>query len=84
MTANAQNILITAMQLKLEKQDLADQLELQITATMAARTKAEQASLEKSQLLAATSHDLRQPIHRIFDTHDLLRATLSLKAEVIL
>lgn len=60
---NAQNILIAAVQLRLEKEALADKLNQQIHATNAARDRAEQANLEKSQLLAATSHDLRQPIH---------------------
>ncbi|WP_347986288.1 hybrid sensor histidine kinase/response regulator [Methylomonas sp. AM2-LC] len=60
---NAQNVLISAIKLRFEKETLADELHLQIQATDIAKQAAEQANLEKSWLLAATSHDLRQPVH---------------------
>lgn len=60
---NAQDILVAAIQLRLDKEALAGELNRQVAATEAARERAERANLEKSQLLAATSHDLRQPVH---------------------
>lgn len=78
---NAQNILIAAVQLRLEKESLAEQLNQQIQATNAAREQAEQTSLEKSQLLAATSHDLRQPIHAQALYLEVLKQDLSGRAE---
>jgi signal transduction histidine kinase/ActR/RegA family two-component response regulator len=60
---NAQDVLIAAIKFRFEKEALADELHLQIQATDEAKLAAEQANLEKSWLLAATSHDLRQPVH---------------------
>lgn len=50
--------LITSMRLRFDNLDLAEDLRKQ-------KIVAERASLAKSQLLAAASHDLRQPVHAI-------------------
>jgi len=78
---NAQFVLVTAIQLRLEKEALAVELNRQIAATQAAREKAERASLEKSQLLAATSHDLRQPVHAQALYLEILRQDLAGRPE---
>lgn len=79
--ANAQHVLISAITMRLEKERLAEQLQLQIQATDVARVAAERANLEKSQLLAATSHDLRQPVHAQNLYLDLLKADLAGRPE---
>lgn len=78
---NAQNILVNAVQMRLEKEMLADKLNQQIDATIAARERAERANLEKSQLLAATSHDLRQPVHAQALYLDMLKQDLTGRPE---
>lgn len=54
--------LIESMRLRLEKQELVQQLREEMSATEAARARAEDANLAKSKFLAAASHDLRQPL----------------------
>jgi len=78
---NAQAVLVAAIELRLEKEALAVELNRQIAATQAAREKAERASLEKSQLLAATSHDLRQPVHAQALYLEILRQDLAGRPE---
>jgi two-component system, sensor histidine kinase len=46
------------VELRLEKEDLAEELRIQ-------KDIAERANLEKSQFLASASHDLRQPVHAL-------------------
>ncbi len=54
--------LIESMRLRLEKQELVQQLRAEMTAAESARARAEEANLAKSKFLAAASHDLRQPL----------------------
>ena len=54
--------LIDSMRLRLEKQKLVQQLREEMSASEAARARAEEANLAKSKFLAAASHDLRQPL----------------------
>lgn len=53
---NIHNTLLESIRSRFEKEELAAQLEL-------LKSAAEQASINKSQFLAAASHDLRQPLH---------------------
>lgn len=57
--------LIESLQLRLEKQQLVQQLQTEKAAAEAARAKAEEANQAKSRFLAAASHDLRQPLHAV-------------------
>lgn len=57
--------LIESIRLRLEKQELVQQLRTEMAATEEARTRAEEASRAKSKFLAAASHDLRQPLHAV-------------------
>ena len=54
--------LIDSIRLRLEKQELVQQLREEMSAADEARARAEEASLAKSKFLAAASHDLRQPL----------------------
>ena len=51
--------------MRFENADLLEQLKIQKMEAEDARARAEQASLAKSQFLAAASHDLRQPLHAL-------------------
>lgn len=51
--------------IRFENADLLEQLKVQKKDAEDARARAEQASLAKSQFLAAASHDLRQPLHAL-------------------
>ncbi len=51
--------------IRFENADLLEQLKVQKKEAEDARARAEQASLAKSQFLAAASHDLRQPLHAL-------------------
>lgn len=51
--------------LRFENASLVEQLRLETAAADLARRDAEQANAAKSQLLAAASHDLRQPVHAV-------------------
>jgi len=51
--------------IRFENADLLEQLKVQKKDAEDARMRAEQASLAKSQFLAAASHDLRQPLHAL-------------------
>jgi signal transduction histidine kinase len=51
--------------IRFENEELLDALRVQTEQAEAARQRAEQASLAKSQFLAAASHDLRQPLHAL-------------------
>lgn len=51
--------------IRFENEELVDALRVQTEQAEAARQRAEQASLAKSQFLAAASHDLRQPLHAL-------------------
>lgn len=58
------NVVLTqAMAMRYQNVDLIDELKAQTRAALDARTAAESANRAKSQLLAAASHDLRQPLH---------------------
>ena len=54
-----------AFRIRFENLDLLGQLRVRTEESDAARRKAEQASLAKSQFLAAASHDLRQPLYAL-------------------
>ena len=51
--------------IRFENRRLLAELEIEKAEAEAARARAEQANLAKSQLLAAASHDLRQPLHAL-------------------
>ena len=51
--------------IRFENRRLVAELEIEKAEAEAARARAEQANLAKSQLLAAASHDLRQPLHAL-------------------
>jgi signal transduction histidine kinase len=57
--------LIEGFRIRFENVELVAALQAQTQAAEAARARAEQASLAKSQFLAAASHDLRQPLHAL-------------------
>jgi signal transduction histidine kinase/CheY-like chemotaxis protein len=57
------DVLTQAMAMRYENVDLIDELRAQTRAALDARAAAESANRAKSQLLAAASHDLRQPLH---------------------
>ena len=54
-----------ALRVRFENRELLEQLAKEKTDADDARRRAEQASLAKSQFLAAASHDLRQPLHAL-------------------
>ena len=56
-------VLTQSLVMRYENVDLIRELKAQTEAALAARAAAENASLAKSQFLAAASHDLRQPLH---------------------
>jgi signal transduction histidine kinase len=57
------DVLTQAMAMRYQNVDLIDELRAQTRAALDARAAAESANRAKSQLLAAASHDLRQPLH---------------------
>jgi signal transduction histidine kinase len=57
------DVLTQAMAMRYQNVDLIDELKAQTRAALDARAAAESANRAKSQLLAAASHDLRQPLH---------------------
>jgi two-component system, sensor histidine kinase len=56
-------VLLESIRLRLEKQELVQQLHEEKHIAESARQDAEEANLTKSRFLAAASHDLRQPLH---------------------
>lgn len=65
----------TSIQLRFENADLLERVRAEHDAAERAQRKAEQASAAKSQVLAAASHDLRQPVHAQGLFLELLGAT---------
>ncbi|MEP7062297.1 MAG: ATP-binding protein [Betaproteobacteria bacterium] len=59
------DVLTHALAIRYENADLIVELKEQTRAAQGARTAAEAANRAKSQLLAAASHDLRQPLHAL-------------------
>ncbi|MBO9669432.1 MAG: hybrid sensor histidine kinase/response regulator [Sphingobium sp.] len=57
--------ILNSFRIRFENQALLEALTQQREAAEQARAEAEQASLTKSQFLAAASHDLRQPLHAL-------------------
>ena len=57
------DVLTQALAMRYENVDLIAELKGQTRAAVEARAAAEAANRAKSQLLAAASHDLRQPLH---------------------
>ena len=57
--------LVAGFAIRFENTRLLAALEVEKSEAEAARARAEQANLAKSQLLAAASHDLRQPLHAL-------------------
>lgn len=66
-------VLDQSIRLRLEKQELAQQLQEEKSAAEEARMRAEEANVAKSKFLAAASHDLRQPLHAVNLFVDALR-----------
>jgi signal transduction histidine kinase/CheY-like chemotaxis protein len=66
-------VLDESIRLRLEKQELVQQLQEEKSAAEKARTSAEEANVAKSKFLAAASHDLRQPLHAVNLFVDALR-----------
>ena len=62
---NLNNVLTRSLAIRYENIDLIDGLKSQSRAAHEARAAAEAANRAKSQLLAAASHDLRQPLHAL-------------------
>jgi two-component system, sensor histidine kinase len=65
---NANKTMITAIELRLSNGELAESYAL-------AAERADQASREKSNFLAAAAHDMRQPVHSLMLLQGLLRQT---------
>lgn len=65
----------TSIRLRFENADLLERVRAEHDAAERAQRKAEQASAAKSQVLAAASHDLRQPVHAQGLFLELLGAT---------
>ncbi len=59
------NVLVSSIRLRLERQQLVQQLQEEKALAEHARVKAEEANAAKSKFLAAASHDLRQPLHAV-------------------
>jgi signal transduction histidine kinase len=57
--------IVDSFRIRFENDELLAALQVQTEAAEAARARAEQANLAKSQFLAAASHDLRQPLHAL-------------------
>lgn len=57
--------ILDSLRIRFENAELVERLRIQTAAADAARHRAEQANLAKSQFLAAASHDLRQPLHAL-------------------
>jgi signal transduction histidine kinase/ActR/RegA family two-component response regulator len=75
--ARQQNRLLTeALQMRFEKQSLAERLELQMQ-------ESERLSEEKTRFFAAASHDLRQPLHAITLFGAVLEKSLSGRPEQV-
>lgn len=66
-------VLDQSIRLRLEKQELVQQLQEEKSAAEEARMRAEEANVAKSKFLAAASHDLRQPLHAVNLFVDALR-----------
>ena len=59
------DVLTRSLVIRYENIDLIDELKARTRSALEARTAAEAANRAKSQLLAAASHDLRQPLHAL-------------------
>jgi len=59
------DVLTRSLAMRYENVDLIDELKARTRAAIDARAAAESANRAKSQLLAAASHDLRQPLHAL-------------------
>ena len=59
------DVLTRSLVIRYENVDLIDELKLRTRSAVDARAAAESANRAKSQLLAAASHDLRQPLHAL-------------------
>src|SRR6476661_6854172 len=59
------DVLTRSLVIRYENVDLIDELKLRTRIALDARAAAESANRAKSQLLAAASHDLRQPLHAL-------------------
>jgi len=59
------DVLTRSLAMRYENVDLIDELKARTRAALDARASAETANRAKSQLLAAASHDLRQPLHAL-------------------
>jgi signal transduction histidine kinase/CheY-like chemotaxis protein len=59
------DVLTRSLAMRYENVDLIDELKARTRAALDARAAAETANRAKSQLLAAASHDLRQPLHAL-------------------
>jgi two-component system, sensor histidine kinase len=62
---NLNNVLTLSLAMRYENIDLIGELQAQTTAADHARAAAEAANRDKTQFLAAASHDLRQPLHAL-------------------
>jgi signal transduction histidine kinase len=62
---NLNNVLMQSLAIRYENVDLIGELQAQTAAADHARAAAEAANRDKTQFLAAASHDLRQPLHAL-------------------
>ncbi|HEX9277147.1 MAG TPA: ATP-binding protein [Casimicrobiaceae bacterium] len=62
---NLNNLMTQSLAIRYENIDLIDLLQAQTAAADRARSMAEAANRDKTQFLAAASHDLRQPLHAV-------------------